>query len=37
LTPVFKCNNNVIEWLTDLGEIHATYFREGYDITSCNE
>ena len=37
LTPRFKCNNNVIDWLNDIGDIHATYFREGYDITSCNE
>jgi len=37
LTPSFKCNNNVIVWLNDIGDIHATYFREDYDISNCNE
>lgn len=35
LTPQFKCNNYVLNWLDDKGEIHSTYFREGYNYASC--
>jgi hypothetical protein len=37
LIPTFKCNNNVLVWLNDLGTTQAIYFREGYDLNACNE
>ncbi len=37
LTPIFKCNNNVIVWMNDLDEVHSTYYREGYDFSDCTE
>ncbi len=37
LTPQFVCDNYVIKWLNDEGEIHSTYFREDYDYSSCNQ
>jgi hypothetical protein len=35
LTPQFVCGNHVLKWLNDEGETHSTYFREGYDVSSC--
>lgn len=37
LTPDFVCNNYVINWLNDDGEIHSTIFRESFDYSSCNQ
>jgi hypothetical protein len=37
LTPTFKCNNNVIVWTNDLNEVHSKYYREGYNLSDCNE
>lgn len=37
LTPEFVCNNYVINWINDEGEIHSTLFREGFDYSTCNE
>lgn len=37
LTPQFVCNNYVVNWLDDTGEIHSTIFREDFNYTTCNE
>lgn len=37
LIPVFKCNNNVIEWLDSSNTIHSVYFRENYVLSVCSE
>jgi hypothetical protein len=37
LTPTFKCSNNVIVWTNGLNEVHSTYYREGYNLSDCNE
>ena len=37
LLPQFVCNNYVVNWLDDEGEIHSIMFREGYDYGSCTE
>lgn len=37
LTPFFKCNNNVIEWLNEADEVVSKYYREEYDLVDCNE
>ena len=36
LTPVFKCNNFVVEWVNDDSELHSIIFREGYDFAECS-
>ena len=36
LTPQFKCENNVVEWLNADGEIHSTIFRENFDYSNCD-
>ena len=35
LTPQFKCDNYVLNWIDDKGDIHSTYFREGYNYATC--
>jgi len=37
LTPQFKCNTNVVDWLTANNEVHSTIYREGFDYNSCND
>ena len=37
LTPQFVCDNYVVNWYNDDGEIHSTMFREDFDYGSCNE
>ncbi|WP_033958503.1 hypothetical protein [Psychroserpens jangbogonensis] len=37
LTPQFVCDNYVVNWINDDGEIHSTMFREAFDYASCNE
>ena len=36
LVPNFKCDNNVIDWISEDGSVHSTYYREGHDISACN-
>lgn len=36
LVPVFKCNNEVIRWISEDGSAHSSSFREGHDISACN-
>lgn len=34
-TPQFVCQNEVIQWLDEDGELAGIYFRENVDISSC--
>jgi hypothetical protein len=36
LVPVFKCDNDVIEWIAEDNSIHSTFYRESHDISECN-
>ncbi len=36
LTPNFRCDNYVIDWMDENGDLHSTYVREDYDISNCN-
>lgn len=36
LVPNFKCENKVIDWISEDGAVHSTFYREGHDIDSCN-
>lgn len=35
--PAFICDNNVVEWYNEAGEISNFYFREGFDISGCQD
>lgn len=35
VTPIFKCNGNVVDFVSADGT--GTLYREGFDISSCNE
>ena len=37
LTPQFVCDNYVIKWINDDEEIHSIYFREGYNLSVCDQ
>ncbi len=36
LLPDFKCNGDVIDWISEDGSLHSTFYREGHDILGCN-
>lgn len=36
LIPVFKCNNNVIDWIAQDNSLHSTFYKINHDISSCN-
>ena len=36
-TIQFVCDNQVINWLNNDGEIESTLYREGFDYASCNQ
>lgn len=36
LTPEFICDNYVVQWYDEAGEPAGRYFREGFDLTTCN-
>lgn len=36
LVPKFRCGNSVIDWISETGSLHSTYYREGFDISTCN-
>jgi hypothetical protein len=37
LTPVFKCEGQVIDWYDSEDQFAGTYFRENFDYSSCTE
>lgn len=36
LVPEFKCDNNVVEFINEDGEINSILFREAFDYSTCN-
>ncbi len=34
--PLFKCNNQVLDWMNEDGTFHSTLFREGHSMTECH-
>lgn len=36
VTPEFKCDGNVVDFLAEDGTTNSTLFRESYDISNCN-
>lgn len=36
LVPNFKCGNEVVDWVDEVGGGHSTFYREGHDLASCN-
>ena len=37
LTPQFVCDNHVVKWIDENGEEFGFYYREDFDITSCQD
>ncbi|MDT0558848.1 hypothetical protein RM697_09320 [Ichthyenterobacterium sp. W332] len=37
LTPEFTCNNYVVKWVDENGDDAGYYYRDGYDITNCDD
>lgn len=35
-TLEYRCNGNVVDFISEDGSLHSTLFREGFDISSCN-
>ena len=36
LTPIYKCNSNVIDWMNTDNTLHSTFYKVNYDLSSCN-
>lgn len=36
LSPKFKCDNAVIQWMDENGQHHSTSYREGHDLSECD-
>ncbi len=35
VVPSFRCDNYVMDFISEDGSLHSTYFREGYDLADC--